>query len=37
MVGQAGYGSLLNVFIEFAVDINRKMGGRRFGIQPTGN
>lgn len=37
MVGQAGYGSLLNVFIEFAVDINRKMGGRRSGIQPIGN
>lgn len=33
MVGQAGYGSLLNVFIEFAVDINRKMGGKRSGFQ----
>lgn len=29
MVGQAGYGSLLNIVIEFAVDINRKMGGKR--------
>ncbi len=37
MVGQAGYGSLLNVFIEFAVDINRKLGGRRSSIQPIGN
>lgn len=27
MVGQAAYGSLLNVFIEFAVDINRRLGG----------
>lgn len=30
MVGQAGYGSLLNFFIEFAGDINRKLGGRRY-------
>jgi hypothetical protein len=34
MAGQAGYGSLLNVFIEFAVDINRKMGGKRSGYRP---
>jgi hypothetical protein len=37
MVGQAGYGSLLNFFIEFAVDINRKLGGRRSRVQPIGN
>ena len=29
MLGQAGYGSLLNFFIEFAGDINRKIGARR--------
>jgi len=28
MVGQAGYGTLLNFFIEFAGDINRKLGAR---------
>jgi hypothetical protein len=35
MVGQAGYGSLLNIFIEFAVDINRRLAGRHSGIEPT--
>jgi hypothetical protein len=34
MVGQAGYGSLLNFFIEFAGDINRKLGGRQSSIVP---
>jgi hypothetical protein len=29
MLGQAGYGSLLNLFIEFAGDINRKIGARQ--------
>ena len=29
MLGQAGYGALLNLFIEFAGDINRKLGARR--------
>ncbi len=29
VLGQAGYGSLLNFFIEFAGDINRKLGARR--------
>ena len=29
MLGQAGYGSLLNFFIEFSTDINRKLGARR--------
>ncbi len=29
MLGQAGYGSLLNFFIEFAGDINSKIGGKR--------
>lgn len=29
MLGQAGYGSLLNFFIEFAGDINHKIGARR--------
>ena len=28
MLGQAAYGSLLNVFIEFAGDINRKLGAK---------
>ena len=28
MLGQAGYGSLLNFFIEFAGEINRKIGAR---------
>jgi hypothetical protein len=37
MVGQAGYGSVLNFFIEFAIDINHKMGGRRSSIEPIGN
>jgi len=29
MLGQAGYGALLNFFIEFAGDINRKLGAPR--------
>jgi hypothetical protein len=29
MLGQAGYGSLLNFFIEFSTDINRKIGAKR--------
>jgi len=29
MLGQAGYGTLLNFFTEFAVDINRKLGAKR--------
>jgi hypothetical protein len=29
MLGQAGYGALLNFFIEFSTDINRKIGSRR--------
>jgi hypothetical protein len=29
MLGQAGYGALLNFFIEFAGDINRKIGAKR--------
>jgi hypothetical protein len=29
MAGQAGYGVLLNFFIEFAGDINRKLGSRK--------
>jgi len=29
MLGQAGYGVLLNLFIEFAGDINRRVGARR--------
>lgn len=29
MLGQAGYGALLNFFIEFAGDINHKIGARR--------
>jgi hypothetical protein len=29
MLGQAGYGALLNFFIEFAGDINRKIGARK--------
>ena len=29
MLGQAGYGSLLNFFIEFSTDVNRKIGARR--------
>ena len=31
MLGQAAYGSLLNFFIEFSNDINRKIGARRAG------
>lgn len=33
MIGQAGYGALLNFFIEFAGDINRKIGARRHPTQ----
>jgi hypothetical protein len=29
MLGQAGYGVLLNIFIEFSTDINRKLGSKR--------
>jgi hypothetical protein len=29
MLGQAGYGSLLNFFIEFSTDINHKIGARK--------
>jgi hypothetical protein len=29
MLGQAGYGVLLNIFIEFSTDINRKLGAKR--------
>ena len=29
MLGQAGYGTLLNLFIEFSKDINRKIGARK--------
>ncbi len=29
MVGQAGYGILLNIFIEFSTDLNRKIGARK--------
>ncbi|HEV2687944.1 MAG TPA: hypothetical protein VGV35_05295, partial [Bryobacteraceae bacterium] len=29
MLGQAGYGTLLNFFIEFSTDINRKIGAKR--------
>jgi hypothetical protein len=29
VLGQAGYGSLLNFFIEFSTDINRKIGAKR--------
>ena len=34
MLGQAGYGALLNLFIEFAGDINRKIGATKPGIEP---
>jgi len=33
MLGQAAYGTLLNLFIEFAGDINRKIGARKAGEQ----
>jgi hypothetical protein len=36
MLGQAGYGSLLNFFIEFAGDINRRLGGRHVAVQLAG-
>jgi hypothetical protein len=29
VLGQAGYGVLLNIFIEFSTDINRKLGAKR--------
>ncbi len=29
VLGQAGYGSLLNIFIEFSTDINRKLGVKK--------
>ncbi len=29
MLGQAGYGALLNFFIEYSTDINRKIGAKR--------
>ena len=29
LLGQAGYGSLLNFFIEFSTDINRKIGAKK--------
>lgn len=29
MLGQAGYGTLLNIFIEFSGDLNRAMGARK--------
>jgi len=29
VLGQAGYGSLLNFFIEFSNDINRKIGAKK--------
>jgi len=33
MLGQAAFGTLLNFFIEFAGDINRKIGAK--GPKPT--
>ncbi len=33
VIGQVGWGSLLNFFIEFAGDINRKIGAKRNGAQ----
>jgi hypothetical protein len=36
MLGQASFGSLLNFFIEFAGDINRKLGGRHVTLQLAG-
>ena len=36
MLGQAGFGSLLNFFIEFAGDINRRLGGRDTAFQLAG-
>jgi len=29
MLGQAGYGALLNLFIEFSTDVNRKIGAKQ--------
>ena len=34
MLGQAGYGSLLNFFIEFAGDINRRLNRRHSSAEP---
>ena len=34
MLGQAGYGTLLNFVTEYAIDINRKIGGRK-GLQSS--
>lgn len=33
VLGQAGYGSLLNFFIEFSTDINRKIGAKKRKIE----
>jgi hypothetical protein len=33
MLGQAGYGALLNFFTEFAGDINRRLGAKRQGAK----
>ncbi|HEX4785355.1 MAG TPA: hypothetical protein VH350_13510 [Candidatus Sulfotelmatobacter sp.] len=33
MLGQAGYGALLNFFIEFSTDINRKIGAKRAAMR----
>ena len=35
MAGQLGYGTLLNFFIEFAGDINRKLGAKKKGALQT--
>jgi hypothetical protein len=29
VAGQAGWGTLLNLFIEFSTDINRRLGAKR--------
>jgi hypothetical protein len=34
VLGQAGFGALLNFFTEFAGDINRKLGAKKRGIPP---
>lgn len=36
MAGQAGYGTLLNLFIEFAGEINRKLGARKRPVSQSG-
>lgn len=33
MLGQAGYGALLNFFIEFSTDINRKIGAKKAAMR----